>query len=172
MIDQQECQGIAKLARSLKLYQTQNVITIWSSVFGLTIANWILMQLKVSMLQLELKVKYWWWCTDESLLYCQCSCYFQFNTIKSLIVNYLTWVMCSPYRSPAPRGAQPGPRGEPPGPGGGRWRLLRVSHQGSPLGLQSHLEAQCKTVFLYPKNSIYNLSIQRNAHYHQPPRLL
>ena len=172
MIDQQECQGIAKLARSLKLAQTRNVITIWSSVFGLTIANWILMQLKVSMLQLELKVKYWWWCTDESLLYCQCSCYFQFNTIKSLIVNYLTWVMCSPYRSPAPRGAQPGPRGEPPGPGGGRWRLLRVSHQGSPLGLQSHLEAQCKTVFLYPKNSIYNLSIQRNAHYHQPPRLL
>lgn len=127
-----------------------NVITIWSSVFGLTNANWILMQLKVSMLQLELKVKYWWWCTDESLLYCQCSCYFQFNTIKSLIVNYLTWVMCSPYHSPAPRGAQPGPRGEPPGPGGGRWCLLRVSHQGSPLCLQSHLETQCKTVFLYP----------------------
>ena len=124
---------------------------IWTLNFSLTIANCILMQLKVSMLQLELKVKYWWWCTDESLLYCQCSCSFQFNTIKSLIVNYLTWVMCSPHFSPAPCGAQPGPRGEPSGPGGGGWRLLWVSHQGPSLSLQSDLEAQCKTIFFFPK---------------------
>ena len=118
------------------------------------------MQLKISMLQLELKVKYWWWCTDESLLYCQCSCSFQFNTIKSLIVNYLTWVMCSPHFSPAPRGAQPGPCGEPSGPGGGGWRLLRVSHQGPSLSIQSDLETQCKTIFFFPKTQ-YTIYLSR-----------